>query len=370
MTTILKTSSSARLLIPLRKKSNKAHFAFCFLILTFFLQCNRGTLLPNLKPTTPAVNVDVEIETDGNQLFANLTYKNNTTNLVYLERGAAGLTGNLSSPLFRISTADGHDVPYVQKSLKIRPPGPEDYVGLEPMKTIKARLRIDQAYSFELGSKIYKLAIDVWHVHPVYHLMARSVGEVKFKASLDDHEEFKDVYNLVALTKTQESTVARALVEAQNLLQSRLTELNKSTISDDEKKRLKKWFGRDDAVTIDKVKKGVQAILDLSRKTSVNNCKYSPIGPPGSEDAYASVLRSDTTTHTINLYGTFFSAPLTGTDSQAGTLVHEMAHFVDSANLRDEPGTANTSGCISLAVTSPDRNLNAANCMEYYAETP
>ena len=60
------------------------------------------------------------------------------------------------------------------------------------------------------------------------------------------------------------------------------------------------------------------------------------------------------------------SAPLTGTDSKAGTLVHEMSHFNVTAGTDDH--VYGQSGAKSLAISDPAAALDNADSHEYFAE--
>lgn len=62
----------------------------------------------------------------------------------------------------------------------------------------------------------------------------------------------------------------------------------------------------------------------------------------------------------------FWSAPLTGTDSKAGTLVHEMSHFDVVAGTDDH--VYGQSGAKSLAISDPARAIDNADSHEYFAE--
>jgi peptidyl-Lys metalloendopeptidase len=62
----------------------------------------------------------------------------------------------------------------------------------------------------------------------------------------------------------------------------------------------------------------------------------------------------------------FWSAPRTGTDSKAGTLVHEMSHFNAVAGTDDV--VYGQAGAKNLAISNPDQALNNADSHEYFAE--
>jgi peptidyl-Lys metalloendopeptidase len=62
----------------------------------------------------------------------------------------------------------------------------------------------------------------------------------------------------------------------------------------------------------------------------------------------------------------FWTAGTTGTDSKAGTLIHEMSHFNVVAGTDDV--VYGQSGAKNLAITDPDGALNNADSHEYFAE--
>lgn len=69
----------------------------------------------------------------------------------------------------------------------------------------------------------------------------------------------------------------------------------------------------------------------------------------------------------VYLCSVFWSAPLTGTDSKGGTLVHEISHFDVVANTDDYAyGQTNAK---ALASSDPGKALSNADNHEYFAET-
>ncbi|KAF8636946.1 hypothetical protein AX17_003197 [Amanita inopinata Kibby_2008] len=68
----------------------------------------------------------------------------------------------------------------------------------------------------------------------------------------------------------------------------------------------------------------------------------------------------------VYLCGAFWSAPNTGTDSKAGTLIHESSHFTANGGTSDY--TYGQSGCKSLAISNPDEAVFNADSHEYFAE--
>lgn len=68
----------------------------------------------------------------------------------------------------------------------------------------------------------------------------------------------------------------------------------------------------------------------------------------------------------VHLCGAYFSAPATGTDSKAGTLVHETSHFTVVAGTQDY--AYGQSACKSLAISNSSHAIANADSHEYFAE--
>lgn len=68
----------------------------------------------------------------------------------------------------------------------------------------------------------------------------------------------------------------------------------------------------------------------------------------------------------ITLCGAFWDAPATGTDSKAGTLIHESSHFTKNGGTDDV--VYGQSAAKSLAKSSPAQAITNADSHEYFAE--
>ena len=108
--------------------------------------------------------------------------------------------------------------------------------------------------------------------------------------------------------------------------------------------------------------------LALNAQMTVDNFVPAPGGD------YAFVLPNDTT-HTISLEQRFWSAPMTGQDSKAGILCHEMSHFSDVGatddHFEDYLGGKSVYGIsksLALADARPDLALQHADSFEYWCE--
>ncbi|MCX5893166.1 MAG: M35 family metallo-endopeptidase, partial [Deltaproteobacteria bacterium] len=68
----------------------------------------------------------------------------------------------------------------------------------------------------------------------------------------------------------------------------------------------------------------------------------------------------------IHLCQLFWKAPLTGTDSQGGVILHEMSHFYVVASTNDH--FYGQPRCRDLAKNDPDSAIDNADSHEYFAE--
>lgn len=79
---------------------------------------------------------------------------------------------------------------------------------------------------------------------------------------------------------------------------------------------------------------------------------------------YAFVYKNDP--YKIHVCNAFWTAPLHGTDSKAGTLIHEMSHFTVVADTDD--WVYGQSGASNLANTDPTKAIDNADSHEYFSE--
>ena len=101
----------------------------------------------------------------------------------------------------------------------------------------------------------------------------------------------------------------------------------------------------------------IDAALDQSNGQITINCGCN-------QNYYAYVY--PTQPYQIYVCRAFWSAPLAGTDSKGGTLIHETSHFNNVAGTDDI--VYGQSGAKNLAASDPDGALDNADNHEYFAE--
>ncbi|MEQ1765440.1 MAG: M35 family metallo-endopeptidase, partial [Pyrinomonadaceae bacterium] len=118
------------------------------------------------------------------------------------------------------------------------------------------------------------------------------------------------------------------------------------------------WFGTYQSSRYNTVRSHFSSILGAMDTASVTfNCTCT-------SSAYAYVYSNQP--YTIYLCNAFWAAPALGTDSKAGTLVHEMSHFSVVAGTSDY--AYGQMDAKRLANNTPKRAINNADNHEYFAE--
>ena len=125
--------------------------------------------------------------------------------------------------------------------------------------------------------------------------------------------------------------------------------------------RYVQWFGEYDATRWGRVQdnfEAVDVVLDTGAITIV--CNDSLCGP----SVYAFVF--PTAPYVVYVCNAYWTAPATGTDSKAGTLIHEFMHFTAIAGTDD--WAYGQTDAAALAVSNPERALDNSDNYEYFAE--
>ena len=118
------------------------------------------------------------------------------------------------------------------------------------------------------------------------------------------------------------------------------------------------WFGTYNSSRYNTVSGNFDAISDAMDNAAVTfDCKCK-------QPYFAYVYPNQP--YKIYLCKVFWQVSLTGTDSQAGTLIHEMSHFDVVAQTDDY--VYGQTGAKDLAITNPDNAVMNADSHEYFAE--
>jgi peptidyl-Lys metalloendopeptidase len=155
-------------------------------------------------------------------------------------------------------------------------------------------------------------------------------------------------------TTAQQSTLGSARSQASTYSADALGYLD----TNKQGTRYTTWFGVYDSARYSTVKAHFGAIKNaMDTKTVTFDCSCK-------KPYYAYVY--PTKPYVIYLCKVFWTAPLTGTDSKAGTLIHEMSHFNVVASTDDY--VYGQTGAKSLAISNPAQAIDNADNHEYFAE--
>jgi peptidyl-Lys metalloendopeptidase len=122
------------------------------------------------------------------------------------------------------------------------------------------------------------------------------------------------------------------------------------------------WFGVYDSARYDAVKSHYSSISNAMDTASASfDCSLSGCGSPS---WYAYVYPNSP--YNFYICAAYWNAPLTGTDSKAGTLIHEMSHFTVVVGTQDY--VYGQAGAQALAISNPDQAIMNADSHEYFAE--
>ncbi|CAE6507070.1 unnamed protein product [Rhizoctonia solani] len=157
-------------------------------------------------------------------------------------------------------------------------------------------------------------------------------------------------------TDVQASTILTAAVEAEKYATAATAYMKSLTTASP---RYTSWFGAWDTQRAATVTSHYGNIMG---KASVASYNCAPINC--TSDVYAYVYPDEP--YNVNLCGAFWQSPLTGTDSQGGTIIHELSHFTVNGGTQDVQ--YGQEACLALAQTDPASAIMNADSHQYFAE--
>lgn len=156
-------------------------------------------------------------------------------------------------------------------------------------------------------------------------------------------------------SSSQQSTIRSAVSAAQTMANGSVSYLNGTPRAS---ARYTTWFGTYSSANWNEVKSHFVNIKDaLDNKPLVFDCSCK-------QSYYAYVY--PTRPYKVYLCRAFWSAPLAGTDSKGGTIVHELSHFNVIAGTDDY--AYGQTAAKNLAISNPAQARFNADSHEYFAE--
>jgi peptidyl-Lys metalloendopeptidase len=295
---------------------------------------------------------------------------------------------------------DGEPVAYRGALVKRKPFGPRDFVRIAPRASLDFKVELSALYDLSV-SGVYTIQYDVKSVRTFRGRVldaaaservaaqsssdaqaaeqsqdlasntialtitgdpandARRAAEEAAAIRANDAPAFAASVSFVGCSNTRTSQITTALSTAESYASNSLNYLNAGTVGP----RYTTWFGRYTSSRYSTVRGNFAKISDAaSNKPLVFDCSTCP----GTEyaDAYAYVYSNQP--YRVYLCNAFWAAPNGGTDSRAGTIIHEISHFSVVAGTNDY--AYGQTAAKRLARTNPSRAVRNADNHEYFAE--
>jgi peptidyl-Lys metalloendopeptidase len=275
----------------------------------------------------------------------------------------------VEEPLFAV-TRDGEPVAYLGAHYKRPEATGKDYVSLKAGKSISYTVNLADSYDLSQSGQY-----EVVYAVAAFNLFDEKGNAFQFQDSLisapvsmkvEGRASKKPIpppppppggNSFNACSVDQQTLLVAARDQAKTYSNDSRDYLNKRKNSTGTP-RYFEWFGAYTLSRYDIVKTHFVAIADAMTNAGVTfDC--------GCKQKYYAYVYSNQP-YNIYLCQVFWSAPLTGTDSKAGTLIHEMSHF-DVVAATDDV-VYGQAGARQLADTNPDAAITNADSHEYYAE--
>ncbi len=268
----------------------------------------------------------------------------------------------LHAPLFNVTKEDGSTARYVGPLVKWNKPTASDYVRL-PAGASKT-YRVDLSSLYQLGNGRYAVqfagrdgagASEASYKSSAPLTLWTSGRSEAVQAVAADASPEANISFSGGCTSSEQTTLTSAVDAAIDYSTESKAYMSGSPSGT---QRYTEWFGNFVQKRWDKVETHFKKI-DSAFKTKAITLDCSC-----NSSAYAYVYPNQP--YKIYLCNAFWSAPMKGTDSKGGTLIHEMSHFDIVANTDDK--AYGQSACRNLADNNPKAAVQNADSHEYFAE--
>ena len=260
-------------------------------------------------------------------------------------------------------TRDGQPVRYLGREVKRAVPRDADFLVLAPGESRSAQVELSISYDMA-ATGAYAVRYRGAAAAPTL----RTGGIVSNTAAIFIEGRLPRGTALPMLTNpagpglsyaqcsnVQQDTIAEAVAAGSAMAAQGLAYLSSGK---EQGQRYTNWFGVPDATRQATVNKNFTAIKDAFETKPVKvDCGCD-------EDYFAYVYPMQP--YTIYVCNAFWTAPMSGTDSKGGTMLHEMSHFDIVAGTDDH--VYGQQGAAEMARTAPQRAINNADSHEYFGE--
>ena len=265
---------------------------------------------------------------------------------------------------------NGEPVAYKGRLIKRASPTAADYVSIQPGATLNFTVELTRAYDLSQdgnysieytgiggGGEASVSALKSTAPAQVWLISRSGVGAgVAAPAPAAVAPGTPNIAYSGGCSASQQTQLATSAIDAAAYAQDALNYFANSRLAG---QRFTKWFGPGTRTSWSAARGNFSNIRDaFVNKPVTMDCSCTEAG------FYAYVYPSEP--YKIYVCPVFWQAPATGTDSKAGTLIHEMSHFTVVAGTLDH--AYGQSAAASLAISSPAKALKNADSHEYFAE--
>lgn len=310
-------------------------------------------------------------------VHVNVTLTNTGTTAQHVLKYYTPFSGS-DEALFEV-TRDGVKVPFLGRHYKRTAPTAADYVVLKPGKSYSQKVELSALYDMSVTGD-YKIR----YVAASHNLFTGSFATNGLAAAdkemgvLQSNEAsfwvngthprgyiaptplalaqqtLAGSLSYTNCSSSQKTTIATAVASAKTYASN----ANSYLAAGKTGSRYTTWFGAYNSTRYATVKSHFTAIGNaFNNQAVVVDCSCT--------DSYFAYVYP-TQPYKIYVCKAFWSAPNTGTDSKAGTLVHEMSHF--NAVAATDDWAYGQSAAKSLAISNPGKAVDNADSHEYFAE--
>lgn len=324
------------------------------------------------------VNVDVETLNNGN-VNATLTITNNHKG----QQKVLGWYTDLEEEHIFHITRDGEEVQFMGPHYKRQAPTENDYIKLKSGESLVKTFELTSNYDMSEPGQ-YDITYNVKSLHLYSNHGQQKKAERLEIESL--HSNTQSVYlDGIAVkgstnkgkpgggsgsgdciggtcftgrcSNSQQTEIISALAAADGIANNAVSYFNGHS-ANNVTSRYTTWFGNATSDRFNKAKANFEAIDDaIDNKPVAFDCSCK-------KSYFAYVYPNQP--YKVYLCSAFWRANELGTDSRAGTIIHELSHFNAVAGTDDV--VYGQSGAKSLAISNPDQALNNADSHEYFAE--
>jgi peptidyl-Lys metalloendopeptidase len=309
-----------------------------------------------------ALSADKENRATGTIL---VTFTNNSNIPIKVLKWNTALENELSSNIFQITNSK-KNINYTGRLLKRTAPQESDYAFFDAKEQRTISIDLPQYYKMVQEGNYtisYKGAINTLSSNSKMQSFKKKSNEPLTISFIPNRAKKIKTYKITAEFAGCSQTGIDVINEAQDaaiVIAKKAFNAMRDTPLNTTAERYVTWFGQSNSSRQNTVKKhfeNVYTALDTKKlKFDCNTCN---------EDGVFAYVRPSQP-YDVYLCSAFWNANVTGTDSRAGTLVHELSHFTILAGTDDH--VYGQSGAKELAKTSPDKAIDNADSHEYFAE--